>query len=385
MALDEKVVEKSEDELFEIDNSNELPPADIFAYNELRSCADLFRMYEKGQLEVDPHFQRDTVWEPKQRLLFIDSLNKQLPIPSLCLALDIKSGNWSVIDGLQRLHTVMSFLNGAEIETKKPKTNQINVAKRANVKLSEYDGIDPLLARTELKLFKDAPSDTELGKIFSRIENVTLPLNILRCDFSNDWHMEYLFTIFSRLNSGGLKLTNQEIRNCIFSGPFNNLLKELESTPEWKELLVKKSALFKRFKGQEILLRFFAFFDAKDTYDGKMSSFLNKYMKANRKISETEIAAKKELLLRTIRVVNCTLDNAPELKKRSITVIEAFLIGAAKNIEHLERLSLQDKSRLFRALEREDPFTLANLKEGLATETKVKNRLDTAINSLAEF
>ena len=50
--------------------------------------------------------------------------------------------------------------------------------------------------------------------IIEIVENVTLPITVLRCDYSKESHNNYLFTIFHRLNSGGKKLTNQEIRNC---------------------------------------------------------------------------------------------------------------------------------------------------------------------------
>ena len=76
------------------DDSAEIPPTDIVAYNELRSCADLHRMYEQGILEIQPDFQRDIVWKGPDQTRFIDSLIKQLPIPSMCFALDHKAQRW---------------------------------------------------------------------------------------------------------------------------------------------------------------------------------------------------------------------------------------------------------------------------------------------------
>ena len=55
-------IESEEDGLFFEDESDQQPPSDIVAYNELRSCADLFRMYDNGILEISPDFQRDSVW-----------------------------------------------------------------------------------------------------------------------------------------------------------------------------------------------------------------------------------------------------------------------------------------------------------------------------------
>ena len=81
-------LEQLENETFEEDDSTEIPPADIVAYNELRSCADLFRMYKDGILEIRPIFQREIVWTAPAQTRFIDSLVKQLPIPSMCFSLD---------------------------------------------------------------------------------------------------------------------------------------------------------------------------------------------------------------------------------------------------------------------------------------------------------
>lgn len=56
-----------------------MPPPDIIAFNEQRSCADIFRMYQKGQIEISTDFQRGEVWRISAQTLFIDSLMKQLP------------------------------------------------------------------------------------------------------------------------------------------------------------------------------------------------------------------------------------------------------------------------------------------------------------------
>ena len=94
---------------FEIDES-ELPPSDIVAFNELRSCADLFRMHESKQLTIQPDFQRDIVWTNPDQTRFIDSLVKELPIPSMCISFDHGTGERLVIDGLQRMATILKFL-----------------------------------------------------------------------------------------------------------------------------------------------------------------------------------------------------------------------------------------------------------------------------------
>jgi len=62
------------------DDQNEQSPKEIIAYNELRSCADILRMYLNGQLKIQPDFQRDLVWSKPAQTRFVDSLTKQLPV-----------------------------------------------------------------------------------------------------------------------------------------------------------------------------------------------------------------------------------------------------------------------------------------------------------------
>ncbi|MFQ5675151.1 MAG: DUF262 domain-containing protein [bacterium] len=107
-------LKKIEEQTFSEDDYEEVPPSDIVAYNELRSCADLFRMHNQKILETQPDFQRDIVWNGPAQTRFIDSLIKQLPIPSMCFAMDYRKQKWMVIDGLQRFSTIVRFLKGED-------------------------------------------------------------------------------------------------------------------------------------------------------------------------------------------------------------------------------------------------------------------------------
>ena len=181
---------------FESDDTSESPPSDIVAFNELRSCADLFRLKKRGILDLNPEFQRDFVWPPLVQSRFIDSLVKGLPIPSMCFAHDWKNNEYQVIDGLQRISTIVKFLDEDQ-----------------KWKLSKEEDIDPKISGKLVSDLRNGPPS--LRKYYDRVENISIPVTILRCDMSKTTHSEYVFTIFHRLNTGGAKLDNQEIRNCI--------------------------------------------------------------------------------------------------------------------------------------------------------------------------
>lgn len=224
--------EEMKDSDFTEDDSNEVPPIDIVAFNELRSCADLFRLYKEKVLDIDPDFQREFVWQPAAQTRFIDSLTKQLPIPSMCLAFDYKKEQWIAIDGRQRLSTIIKFLQ------------------KGDWRLSKLDDINPEIAGKSAARIGN--EDGDLYRYYQRVSNTSIPINVLRCDFSNKSHMDYIFTIFHRLNSGGIKLNNQEIRNCIFQGSFNTLLEECDQSNDWRKLNRMKSELNYRRVKQEI-------------------------------------------------------------------------------------------------------------------------------------
>ncbi len=335
-----------------------IPPPDIVAFNEQRSCADIYRMYEKDQLDINPDFQRGEVWSPRAQTLFVDSLMKQLPIPSMCICLDINTQKRIVIDGLQRITTIVKFL--------KPSSSW---------KLSDVEDVDPRIAN---KAVADIKNNAPF--LYETLENLSIPITVLRCDLSKKEHLEYLFQIFYRLNSGGNKLYNQEIRNCIYSGPFNDLLKQLAVSQEWLEYSGKteKQVLSGRFANEERILRFFAFYSAYNEYKGRLAGFLNKFMGDNRYLPEKEIGIYAELFERTLRLINPYISSIGYISK-SKNLTDALLVGVAKSISILETKSSDELEAMFRDLTAEPEFAEDSVKEDLGGTSKVKNRIEKAI------
>ncbi|NIJ61136.1 DUF262 domain-containing protein [Qipengyuania flava] len=351
-------IEELDDPDFTEDDTNEAPPSDIVAFNELRSCADLYRMFDKGILDIQPEFQRDFVWPAGAQTRFIDSLIKQLPIPSMCFALDYKRDRWIVIDGLQRMSTITRFLQGSDW------------------RLSKLDDTDPRLGGKSAAHFKNAEGADKA--LFSRVENQSLPINVLRCDFSKKAHKEYLFTIFHRLNSGGSKLNNQEIRNCIYGGPLNDLLKDLDTYPAWRKLNRMEPDKNYRFVKQEMILRYFAFKNDLGKYKGQVAKFLNDYMHENQSPPQERLNEMEKDFKRTIdAVVKNIFPNGPE-GRIPTSVLEAMLVAVADNIEHVEAQEPAKVKANYDALRADDNFRDEAVAEGLSKIEKVTNRFAAA-------
>lgn len=202
--------------------------------------------YERGQIDLQPHYQREYVWELKPELpsRLIESLLLQIPVPPLYFV-RLSTGKIEVVDGQQRLTTLIRFV-----------TNKFKLQKLQ--KLSSLNG----------KLFQELTEQDQ--------EKITdAPIRSIVIDAGTNQDLRY--EIFERLNRGAMALNEQEIRNCVYRGLFCDLLAELERDANWRKVKGDDSPE-PRFVEREMILRFFAFANRIDHYGGNLKRFLNDYM-----------------------------------------------------------------------------------------------------------
>jgi hypothetical protein len=350
---------RAQEDTFEVEDIVEpVPPDDIVAYNELRSCADLFRMYSGGKLEIQPDFQREVVWHKNDQTRFIDSLVKQLPIPSMCFSLDYKTQHWKVIDGLQRMSSIIRFLDVGEW------------------RLTDLHDIHPRLRHvTNLQL---RSGTDEQQRLYQRVENLSIPVTVLRCDYSKKSHMRYLFTIFHRLNSGGMRLTNQEIRNCIYTGWYNSLLKTFDAeNADWSAVQKRIWGKMDRYRSIEVLLRAMAFGEKRLEYDGNLARFLNDFMAEKTQSPDFEsvvISKRLDIVAQRARVA---LLMEPD-KKITLTLVEGVLVGLYVNNDNpalTDEFVLQQRYLDLKG----HPVFKDAARYAVASAEKVKERLNAAV------
>ena len=332
-----------------------MPPRDVVAYNEMRSCHDLWTMYEREQLIIDPDFQRHNVWSVKDRSLFIDSLLKELPIPSLCLFYDAQRGQKIVVDGLQRISAIIALLD----------PNQ-------DWKVSDVDGVDE-----RIRGKKTSELRNNSDKILYQIEEKILPITVIRGDFGKKSHQDYLVQIFSRLNSGGRRLLNQEVRNCIYRGSLNTSLKQMVRTDKWLSTfgLTEQKVDNDRFGQEEHALRLFAFYKGVESYKKGLNHFLNKTMGEHQNVKAADFAEFQNVLFRAFDIVN-EISVAGDTLKKNWNIREALLVGVMKNIDNV---SLRDK-KFLNARYRQflDEVWGEEMREGLMQPKKVSFRMNTS-------
>lgn len=229
-------------------------PSDMSSCHEQRSCADLHRLIEDGELELRPPWQRELVWTNENKTRFIDSLARMMPVPSVMVCHDLDTGNRYVIDGLQRLSTIRQYF-----------TDQDWV-------FTDTPDVTPALRG---RLVREVRLRRELHRA---IINHSLPVTLITYRSSNPAHTEHLFSIFYRVNSGSVRLNSQEIRNAIYQGRFNDMLKRCDENLAWRAITKRPGEEGDRYTYREIILRAFALVDRAEVFKGTLNTFLNTYM-----------------------------------------------------------------------------------------------------------
>lgn len=253
MKLDGEQQEKesmAEENLKDIEDQNEEGSTMVNVLEEDRevfidraqlSIFELHRRYQRKDIILRPKFQRKDVWTKPKKSKLIESVLRNIPVPSIYLA-ETEDDEWEVIDGQQRLTAFFNFLEG-------------------EFSLSQL----PVLTQLEKKYFK------ELGTYQRKIEDYQLHIFIIK----KQSHPDIRFDIFERINEGAVQLNAQELRNSIYRGETMDNLYQLSKIPAFIGV-IKGKVQENRLKDQEAMLRFLSFYlQGIKSYNGNLNSFLN--------------------------------------------------------------------------------------------------------------
>jgi len=234
------------------------------------AIGDLYTRYKDGRLRVQPEFQRYYVFDDAKASRLVESVLMGVPIPVVYLA-EEDDYSQSVIDGQQRLTALFRFLDGAF------RLGGLNV-------FSELGGLQFAALQQDLK---------------NRFREGSLRCIIIKRESDPDIRFE----IFERLNTGSVNLNPMELRNCIYRGRYNALLKALAEDADYLKVWGRK-APDKRMRDREAIVRFFALCHNLPTYQPPMKRFLNREMEQYRELTE-QTASEMGQLFR--KCVQCTL------------------------------------------------------------------------------
>lgn len=262
---------------------------------KLRNFADALR--RPGYMDTRPFYQRRNRWDARRQSQLIESILINIPIPPL-FVYETEPDRYEVMDGQQRITAIRSFYSNELV-------------------LKGLDRWPELNGRTYSKL----PDTIKAGIDRRSISWVTV-LNESSRDEEEAFQLKQL--VFERLNTGGVKLSAQEIRNALYASPFNELILELsredthrtawglphyerveeEETPEY----LQNDRLYSEMGDVEVILRFFALRHVSQ-YRGGMRTFLDSYMYRARKFDKLELTTLREIYLRTLVLANDIFDD----------------------------------------------------------------------------
>lgn len=257
--VDEENEENEENEEKSLDPKvNPFDPLKIDIKMDKLTMDSLIKRLRYDEFELDSSFQRKFgLWNQKQKSQLIESILLRIPLPAFYF--DASDDNkWLIIDGLQRIGTIKEFVVNESFELKGMEF------------LKQLDGLK------YSKLPRALQRRIDETNINAYLVNPSTPKNVK-------------FNIFKRINTGGLVLEPQEIRNALYQGQATEFIKSLAKLPSFISA-TDGSIKSDRMLDREFCLRYVAFSELSlDLYVGNMEEFLNKTMEFLSKANEIEL------------------------------------------------------------------------------------------------
>lgn len=212
----------------------------------------IIRQIERGNILMNPKFQRRDAWSPSRKSRFIESVMMGLPIPQLVFAEQKgQRGKYIVIDGKQRLLSLQQFAL--------PSENPLRL--RGLSIRKELNGLT----------MDDISKNIFADDIIPAFQNQPIRTVVIR-NWGDD---DVLYLIFSRLNTESVKLSPQELRQALHPGPFIDFAEQFagNSVGLMNCLGIKEPDF--RMRDVEIIIRYFGFYFFLTEYRGTMKVFLD--------------------------------------------------------------------------------------------------------------
>jgi len=323
----------------------------------------LVKRMRKGDIFIPP-FQRDYVWNLSDASRLVESLLLGLPVPGIFLAKDIDTNKSLVIDGQQRLKSLQFFYDG--YFNPKPEQKTRRVFKLINVQ-PQFEG-------------KTYDELDEKDKV--RLNDSIIHATVIKQE-SPDGDDTSVYHVFERLNTGGHKLMPQEIRTAIFHGSLVEMMRELNTTKEWRNIFGKES---NRLKDQELILRFFAMYYAGDTYTKPMNEFLNKFNKVNRNQSSELNEEFAAVFRQSIELIHHAIGTTAFRPERALNaaVYDSVMVGLAKRLQNDKKIPVEGLKKAYEELLSNPEFKAAT-SDSTSDVNNVSTRLNLAITKFKDI
>jgi hypothetical protein len=236
------------------------------------SLETLASMVDAKSIDIGPSFQRRERWDAVRQGALIESFLLNIPVPPIYLA-EEDDGSYTVIDGQQRLRAITAFMRGDLALTGLERLTDLNSYTFRKLPLALQN---PLRIRPYIRavtLLKQSDPDLR-------------------------------YEVFTRLNTGGVRLNPQELRNVAFRGPLNDLIYKLSGTEFLKHQLKitsAKSSAYREMADAEYVLRYLTLLDTWEDFSGDLARSMDQYMKRNRHASAQGLQRLNDSFTRSLR------------------------------------------------------------------------------------
>lgn len=210
----------------------------------------LVERFQKDEFYIPDEYQRQFIWDEYKKSLFIESVLLGLPIPLMFFS-DTEEGRCEIIDGAQRTQSLEAFMSN-------------------DLELTNLKKLDSLLG------FKYDDIPEYFKKKFDKT-------NIRVVVLSDETTLDIRQEIFTRINTSGVKANPIEVRRGQFmQTDFMRFIKECSEDDVFLKLCPVSETLKKRYEGQELVLRFFAYLNNYEKFEHRVDQFIDDYVDSNK-------------------------------------------------------------------------------------------------------
>ena len=288
------------------------------------NLGSLLEQLEYNEIDLQPEFQRESdVWTQVKKSRLIESVLLGLPLPSFYFSEDPETNKLLVVDGLQRLCAFSDFCI-----TKKLKLKGMQFL--TGLEGWTYDKLD----RTQIR----------------RIKSLKVTLNTLR----KNTPQRVKLVIFQRVNTAGVPLTSQEMRNALYQKKATDLLKRMVKLDSFRKATDGKIPS-KRMTDCDFANRFVAFYLYRKEYDGNLDEFMGDALENINRMSQQEIDSIHDTFDRSMTICYRLLGNTAfkrpdpqkpnSFLKTNKAIFEVLSVSIAQLSENEQEILVQRKAR----------------------------------------
>jgi hypothetical protein len=304
------------------------------------SLGEVINLYRDKELVIDPVFQRLFRWDDGRKTRFIESVILGIPIPPIFVYQD-KDGIWELVDGLQRISTILQLTGDLEGE---------RAAELGDLILNGTRFL-PSLNGMRWKESADGANDGLGQALQIEIKRSRIRVEILKAESD----VSAKFELFQRLNTGGAKLSEQEVRNSMavsLNRPFYDWMMAQSQNEDFKTSTAQTQIALDSQEGAELALRFIAFRNIPYQSGLDVHEYLDDALIALASNPDFDLESEGEAFSRTFKILNEAMgpsafkkwDGAAFKGMFLMSVYEVMSTGVSHNLDAIEAMSINERN-----------------------------------------